>query len=196
MFKAMGIYFSPMLQLIAKITAYKKGFQAALYFSIMIEGISSLLQTSFLGVSTSFLLLISIMFLIDFWTGVIASKYEYNKAIKDGDIELAKDKKFQSNKITFTFFKFIMLFLWIWLASSIQEKIINIAYLSEVYEIIAIVPLVLITLREYVSVGENFQRKYGNKPYIFTLVEKIFEALQFKFIKKIEGEDNGYNSKY
>jgi len=184
----MGIYFSPMLQLAAKTVTYKNGLQLSLLISIMIEAIASFLNTSFLGVSTSFLVLISCMFIIDFITGTLASNYEYKKALKDNNIDLAKDKKITSAKITFTFFKFLMLFLWIWLASNIQDKIKDINYLSGFYEVIVIVPLVLVTLREYISVGENFERRFGTKPYIFILVEKIFEALQFKFINKIENE--------
>lgn len=184
----MGIYFSPMLNLVSKTVTYKNGAQAALLVSIMVESIASFLGTSFLGVSTSFLLLISVMFIIDFITGSLASNHEYKEAIKNGNLEEAKVKKFQSKKVNFTFFKFIMLFLWIWLASSIQDKIIGISYLNTLYEVIAIVPLVLVVLREYISVGENFERRFGSKPYIFTLVEKIFEAIQFKFIKKIEDE--------
>lgn len=187
----MKIFFSPFTTLFAKSVLYKNGIliPVSTFISVGLEVMTNVLNTNFLGVSTSFLILISFMFVFDFWTGVRASSFEQGKAIEAGNEEEAKDKKFNSSKITFTFFKFIMLFLWIWLADSMGEKVEAFPIFNTTYAIITTVPLILVTLREYISIGENIERKYGKKPYIFILVEKIFDALQLKFINKIGDED-------
>lgn len=186
----MKIYFSPFATLFAKTIMYKKGMLLPIsaVLSVGIEIIHEILNTDFLGVSTSLLILISVLFMVDFWTGVIASRSEELKAIEVGDKKEAKDKKFNSRKITFTFFKFLMLFLWIWLADVIGTKFEDLNYMHTTYEVITTIPLVLVTLREYISIGENIERRFNKKLYIFTLVEKIFEILEGKFFKKL-GDD-------
>jgi len=186
----MKIYFSPFATLFAKTVMYKKGMllPVSTALSIGIEITHKILNTSFLGVSTSFLILISVLFMVDFWTGVMASRFEELKAIREGNKKEAYDKKFNSRKITFTFFKFLMLFLWIWLADIIGTKFEDLKYMNTTYEIITTIPLVLVTLREYISIGENIERRFNKSLYIFKLVEKIFEILEGKFFKKL-GDD-------
>ena len=191
-------YFTPMFSFITKSIIYKKGIliPISILGSITLETIHTYLtDTSFLGVTTGFLILISILFIIDFWTGSCASHYEYKLAIKKVKEENctlaeaeAEEKKFKSSKITFTFFKFVMLFMWIWLAFVISHKIKDVTYLNNLYNVIAKIPLILVALREYVSIGENIKRQYGKTPYIFTLAEKLFDFLQGKFLKKIDEE--------
>lgn len=193
-------YFSPLTTLVVKTFMYKKGVLIPLSagVSVTLEMIGHyLLNTSFLGVTSGFLVIISFLFLIDFWTGSSASHHEYKNALKKeeaGEIlekgSKSIDKKFNSSKITFTFFKFIMLFLWIWLAFVIGNKIKDVDYLSHLYNVIAKIPLILVALREYVSIGENLKREYGKMPYIFTLAEKLFDFLQGKFFEKIKNNNS------
>lgn len=191
MYKDMIAYFSPMLELATKSFGYKGGclIPFAAVGAIAVERITKFLDLSFLGVSVSFLVLISFMFIVDFITGVMASKQEHKKAIEDKDKDKIEDKRFKSSKITFTFFKFTMLLMWIWLADNIATRIQDIKFVDQAFNIITTVPLILISLREYISIGENIERKYGKKPYIFDLAEKLFSVLEFKFLKKIKDED-------
>ena len=48
---------------------------------------------------------------------------------------------------------------------------------------------IILVLREYISIGENIEKRFGSKPYIFTLAEKLFDIIEKKLIKKIEGSD-------
>tara|TARA_R110000851_G_scaffold314588_1_gene476688 strand:+ start:1471 stop:2028 length:558 start_codon:yes stop_codon:yes gene_type:complete len=175
----------PFLIIINKTIFYKKGslilFSASA--SVILKSIMDLLNGSLFGVSNSFLLLIAVLFVADFLTGIAASRHEENKAIT---IEEQNDKKFKSSKITFTFFKFLMLFLWVWLADSIGDKIENVNSLKYLYDIIIIIPLILLSLREYVSIGENLERKYNKKPYLFSLADKIFKLLESDFLNKLK----------
>ena len=79
-----------------------------------------------------------------------------------------------------------MLFLWVWLADSIGDKIENVNSLKYLYDIIIIIPLILLSLREYVSIGENLERKYNKKPYLFSLADKIFKLLESDFLNKLK----------
>ena len=192
-------YFTPLITVATKTFLYKQGvlIPVSISIGVFFELISTfLLDTSFLGVTTGFLILISVLILIDFWTGVSATHFKYNnlkeeyeKANEEEKKELKKeleDSRIQSNKITFTFFKFIMLFLWIWIAFMIESKLGNIEWLVVIYQSITTIPLVLVSLREYISIGENIKKRYGKMPYIFSFAEKLFDLLQGKFFKSAE----------
>ena len=176
-------YFSPIVKMTTSALMYKNG--SLIITSVLFSSITKILNIEILGKPVSLLTLISLLFIADFATGVMASRYESKMSI---DPLVIEDKKFKSSKITFTFFKFIMLFIWIWLEDSVNSKLIMVPSLSYIYELLRIVPLVLISLREYVSIGENIERRYDKKPYMFNLAEKIFEILEFKFIKKIKSD--------
>lgn len=178
-------YFSPFLKVASNAIMYKHG--ALVFTSIGITSLIEILNLQFLGKPISLLVLLSILFVVDFWTGVSASRHEAK--ISD-DLKVKEEKKFKSSKITFTFFKFMMLFIWIWLEESVSDRISQVESISYVYNILRNVPIILIALREYVSIGENIERKYGNKPYMFSLAEKIFEILEFKFLKNLKGKQN------
>jgi hypothetical protein len=45
---------------------------------------------------------------------------------------------------------------------------------------------IILVLREYISIGENIEKRFGSKPYIFSLAEKLFDIIERKVIKKIE----------
>ena len=180
----MVAYFSPIVKIVSNALMYKNG--SLIVTSVLFSSASKILNIEILGKPISLLILISLLFIADFITGVMASRYESKIST---DPLVIEDKKFKSSKITFTFFKFIMLFMWIWLEDSVNSKVSEIPSLCYIYELLRVVPLILISLREYVSIGENIERRYGKKPYMFNLAEKIFEILEFKFIKKIKSND-------
>lgn len=129
----------------------------------------------FLGVSVAFLLLISALYIVDFFTGVVASRHE--------------GEKLKSSKISYTFLKFLVLFIWLCLSYQIQVFIGNSEWLQFLVSTVATFPLVLISLREFVSIGENIERIHGTKPYIFNLVEKIFDAVERLLLRRIDESD-------
>ena len=57
---------------------------------------------------------------------------------------------------------------------------------SETISVIHVFVLVLITLREFVSIGENIEKIWGTKPYLFALIDTVFIAMEKLFKKKLE----------
>ena len=196
MLKTIMTYFYPIYLNISKMIAYKNGamFISSITLSAILELISKFVDSTFLGVGSTFLVLISMLFLVDFWCGIVASLHEHKISVLKGN-EL-KEKKLSSSKITLTFLKFIVLFFWMWIAAEINNIFKNSTFLSDIISTITIVPLVLIALREFVSIGENIERRYGIKPYIFTLIEKMFDIIQLKFLEKFKESGNNNGSYY
>jgi phage-related holin len=112
---------------------------------------------------------------VDFITGIIASK-------KEG-------KDIKSNSWGKTINKLIGVYLYAILATFIF------LFFSVNYVVLTLIftPLVLSLLKEYISIGENMERRFGNKPYLFKIVDKIFDLLESKFFKNLEHYINGKN---
>ena len=56
-------------------------------------------------------------------------------------------------------------------------------------------PIIFAILREYISIGENMAIRFnGKKPYIFTLLDKVFGILEKGFIQAIERKLNKFSS--
>lgn len=108
---------------------------------------------------------------IDFIVGIIASKHE--------------GSKIQSSKWGVTIAKFFGLFLYSCLAAII------ILLLASNYFILTMIyaPIILTLLKEYVSIGENFERRFGKKAYMFTVIDKVFDILEMKFFKTLEEKE-------
>ena len=69
---------------------------------------------------------------------------------------------------------------------SVKDRIPNIAIIESSFDVIAVVPVLLLTFREYISIGEDIEILTGRKYYLFTLAERIFEIFEFKFLKKLD----------
>lgn len=179
------IYISPIVKLLTSAVTYKNGALVATSFLMSFTG--HILELEIFGKPMGLLVLTSFLFVCDFFSGVVASRHEASLA--ENERELAR-KKFKSSKITFTFLKFVMLFLWIWLEESVSDRIKHIEILNSSYELVRSIPIILIALREYVSIGENIERKYNMKPYMFSLADKIFEILELKFLNKLGVKKN------
>lgn len=135
---------------------------------------------SFFGIGLTFIILLGTMIVVDFFTGLIASRYE-------GHV-------YESQKVAFTFYKIFSYFFFFWIVWEVNKAIPEESTL--VYNqgriflsFIRTFVFIILCLREYISIGENIQRRFGKKPYIFTLVEKLTELVENKFIKKIEDSD-------
>lgn len=144
---------------------------AVITFSL--SGYSYLSNTKLFGVSVLFIGIICSFMVVDWFLGVYSS------------VAVQKNK-FQSNKITYTIIKFLTFFMWIFLISQIKLELENYIWANEIIGVIHVFVLVLITLREFISIGENIEKIWGTKPYLFSLLDSVFETLEKLFKRKLE----------
>lgn len=169
---------------------YKHGSMALFsWFSAMtISFFTISISESYFGIATSLILLLSGLIILDSFTGIVASRHE--------------GEKVQSGKLMFTFYKFLMSFFFFWLLNEMQEKLnikidnvkseyVELFYkgTKEIIEIISYSVFILLTLREWLSIGENIERRYKKKFYLFEIVERIFDIVESKLIKWLENKD-------
>ena len=158
---------------------YKKG--ALIIWSIPFSVLIEMIYTdSFLGINLTFTILFIVLILFDFFTGIAVSRF--------------KGEKIEPNKIAFTFYKILMYLLFFWLVFEINKSILESdSFLSEQGQhsinFIRNFVFTILVLREYISIGENIEKRFGKKPYIFTLVEKISDIIENKLIRKIEDSE-------
>ena len=55
--------------------------------------------------------------------------------------------------------------------------------------------IILTIFKEYISIGENIEIIFLKKPYIFTLVDKVFEIIEDKFLNFLKNKTDGQNNK-
>jgi hypothetical protein len=116
----------------------------------------------------SVLLAISILFiLVDLFLGIRAAKK--NKEV----ITSAGWEK--------TIGKFLGVGLYLVIAIVVLIYSVNIVALTFIYT-----PLFLTILKEFTSIGENLEKITGSKPYLFTVIDKVFEILELKFFNKLK----------
>lgn len=137
-----------------------------------------LLNTSIFGISALLIIQTCVLFTIDFVFGIQASRAGSDY------------KGIESTKITYTIIKFLVLFIWIWMTFSIEHHFSKIEWFQTFLSPIITFPIFLINLREFVSIGESLEKVYKKKPYIFTLVDKVFDAVERLFISKIDNNGN------
>lgn len=130
-------------------------------------------NTSLFGVSILFVLIVCGFMVVDWFLGVYASVYSENK-------------KFQSSKITYTIIKFVTFFMWLFFVNQAKAEYIQVQWAYDTILIIQIFVLLLIGIREFVSIGENIERIWGQKPYLFTLIDSVFNSLERLFKRKLE----------
>lgn len=159
--------------IVSKLFEYKT---IASLLALIINLVAYIKGQSIFGVSATFLSLISLLMIADWFTGVKASK--------------AEGQVFKSSKVMSTIIKFITLFLWLWLSQEIEKLYGEVAIADLVVGFISVFVLILVALREFVSIGENIETIYKYKPYIFHLVDDIFGMFESIFKKKIKNENN------
>jgi len=139
-----------------------------------INSMSDMMNIKFLGFSMGILTFLSLLLLFDFITGIIASKYEGSK--------LTSAKGLRSVH------KFISYFMFLCFAALLQGQLEDNGYTLSTWLIsnIRILIFSLIFLWEWHSIGENLERRFGNKPRLFTFLDIITKILENKIITKIE----------
>lgn len=141
-------------------------------------GYTYLSNTTLFGVSVLFIVIVCGFMVVDWFMGTYAS------------VAVQKDK-FQSRKLTYTIMKFVTFFMWIFLITQIKNEIEEYAWAVEIVSVIHVFVLILITLREFVSIGEKMEIIWGTKPYLFTLIDSVFLTLEKLFKKKLEEQLEG-----
>ena len=181
-------HYSPLLTSIKTMFGYKtvSFLGTSITVASTITAIREFLDGTYLGASNWLLAIVSILVIADWLIGSIAS---HKKAVEAkllmNKVDYAK-YKYSSIKVSHTLFKFLSLWFWLMLSDSIIAQVENIKILESIMSTIAIVPILLFGFREYISIGEGIETINGEKPYLFELGEKIFEALQFKFLNKLK----------
>lgn len=116
-----------------------------------------------------FLCISYVFIMVDLITGVIAQLY--------------LGRKLASIKWGVTVNKFLALAMYSMFAMMIVLFVVNDSWLNWVL----FAPIIFAILREYISIGENMATRFnGKKPYIFTLLDKVFGILEKGFIQAIE----------
>lgn len=105
---------------------------------------------------------------VDFITGVIAARN--------------RRERISSGRVGNTVGKFFGLILYLFLS------IVLVFILSDNYFVLAILygPLILNIFKEFISIGENLQKRNGRTPYIFTVINKIFDIIEKRFFSEVE----------
>lgn len=109
-----------------------------------------------------------IFIISDFITGIVASRH-------DGE-------PIQSSKWGVTIGKFFGLTLYTVLAALVLLLISN-GYLAMT---LVFGPVILTILKEYISIGENFEKRFGKKAYMFTVLDRAFDIIEMKFFSVLE----------
>lgn len=155
---------------------YKKGALAimSIPFAMVLDAIYG---AQFLGINVTFLFLFLVLILFDLITGIVASRHV--------------GEQIQSTKLVYTFYKVLMYLLFFWVLEEVQRIIpLDDSFLyQQALHVLSFTRgfiFIILTLREYISVGENIEKRFNKKPYIFTLTEKLAEIIEAKIIRKIE----------
>lgn len=184
-------YIALIFATLSKSFAYKQGSATVFSFVVAtaVTGVENIYNWEYFGINYTFLLLMVALVMFDFITGAIASRHEA------GGVR----GWFLSEKITYTVYKFVSILLLLWLANELYRMIessyseSDSAFWTSVYGssmstlgVVRTTAFTLICGREYISIGENIERRFGKKYYAFTIFEKIFDIIEMKFIKRLE----------
>jgi hypothetical protein len=158
---------------------YKHGALTVMSIPIALT-IEFIFNGSFLGISVTFMLLMTLLIIGDFFTGIIAAKH--------------LGEEIRSDKLSYTFYKAFSYVIFFWILQDIDKMIVrNEGWIYTQGEftnaVIRNFIFVILILREFISIGENLQKRFGTKPYIFVLANKITDIIENKFIKKIADSD-------
>lgn len=152
----------------------KNLFLISLGITPIISAITDFLKIEFLGFSLGILFFLVLLILVDMYTGIKAAQY-------NGEI-LTSRKGYRSVD------KLISYFMFICFTALLQSLLVDKGYDVGVWMIsnFKILVFVLISLWEFHSVGENLEKRYGSKPKMFTLLDRIGKLVEKKVIDKIE----------
>lgn len=125
-------------------------------------------------------MLFCFVFIVDFITGVKASKFIAKKQNRKSYVT---SKRLWSSfwKVAAFFVISFPLFVFVFVFLILEMNTIKYILLS-----ISVLFMMLATFVEIYSIGENLEKIYGNKPKYFAYFDKISNALESLFNKKID----------
>tara|TARA_R100000951_G_scaffold115958_2_gene125860 strand:- start:307 stop:819 length:513 start_codon:yes stop_codon:yes gene_type:complete len=139
-----------------------------------ITTLTGIMKMKFLGFTVGILMFLSLLVILDFITGIIASK--------------AEGKTLTSSRGLRSVHKSISYFMFLCFVSLFQGQLeenghsLGIFFISQIRMLI----FLQISLWEWHSIGENYERRFGYKPKIFKLLDKLGELLEKRIAKKME----------
>ena len=142
-------------------------FSISVVLDKLVEHISGKDITMAITMLLTFTGISSIFIMLDLITGIIASRHE--------------GEKISSKKWGTTVSKFFGLYLYL-LIACILVLIVPVNTLT--YALI-LGPIVLTIFKEFISIGENFNRRFGKQAYIFSVFNKIFDIFEKLFFKTL-----------
>ena len=158
---------------------YKKGVLLifAIPFSLLMEFIYN---GSFLGIGVLYIILFGALMMTDFFTGWNAARH--------------KGEKTDPDKIVYTFLKAFLYVLFFFIMYNIEKDLKREGYwvyqqLNHGVNIFSFMIFTILALKEYVSIGDNIKKRFGKKPDIFRLVDRIATTIEDKLINKIIQSD-------
>lgn len=140
----------------------------------IVAAISELLKIPFLGFNLGIFIFLFLLIAYDFYTGMKAAMYNNE--------EITSRKGGRSVDKLVSYFMFIIFTALFQFLLDKQGYEIGLFIVSN----INIVVFTMIFLWEYHSIGENYKKRYGDKPKIFTLMDKISTLVERKVVSKIE----------
>lgn len=159
---------------------------AAVSLSAMIAtGVSAystfVFKTDLFGVSLLFVGLVLGLMAIDWGMGTYAS-------VK------VKKEKFDPDKIGYSIMKFVFFMIWLFAVSRSINELHHFNWMVDILSFIHVFVVILIMLREFVSIGNKQKIIYGEKNYLFELLDTVFSTLERLFIKKLESKIDEINT--
>ena len=86
--------------------------------------------------------------------------------------------------------------MWLFFINQARQEYKTSRWAADFIEVIQIFVLILINLREFVSIGENIEKIFGTKPYLFALIDTIFITMEKLFKEKLENKLEDENENY
>jgi phage-related holin len=144
----------------------------------ILSAITEFLKIPFLGFNVGIFTFLFLVIMFDMYTGIKAAVYT-------GD-------KLTSRKGLRSLDKLVSYFFFIVFTALLQSLLDNQGYSLGLFVIsnLNILLFILIFLWEFHSIGENYEKRYGRKPKMFTLMDKISKIIEKKVINKIENLDS------
>ena len=178
------------ISVLVKAAVYKKGagLIGSIFFGLVFTLFEEVMHVRFMGISILFFMAGFILVLGDLFTGIMAAMKEKGK------------NWLNKEKLIFSAFKLVFIMVLLLLAYAIheavlweQKKVIENEFWYTVFgsaattiSVIRTVLFALVLGKEYISIGDNIEKTFGKKHYMFRIFEKLFDVIELKFLRRIE----------
>lgn len=148
-------------------------------FKILFLGIEQRDIIMPLFLSTFTFIIYAVIFIVDFITGLRASRHEARMENRTDYIE--------SSKLWRSFWKFfgVMNILFILTGFCLMVAIMDREWIYTIFLMAIPSVMLMVILFEFHSIGENYKRRYGYKPSYYQFFDDLTAAVETGIIKKI-----------